>query len=106
MKVIFNEKEVGYACVEYTEYTDGQKSPTTFDSNFDGEEQDTSIWYGVKKMKWCLDRDFLNIEGYDFADNIICTRIFPIRRIRECYTTKAEPLQMNALRPKVMESVK
>jgi len=39
------------------------------------------------------------------TDNIICIRIFPIRRILECYTSIVEPLQMNVLTPKEMKSV-
>ena len=106
MRVVFNGKDVGYACVEYIEYIEGHKSLATLDTNFEGEDADKTIWYGVKKMVFSLDRHFLNVEGYNSTDNIICTRIFPIRRILECYTSKGEPLQMNALTPKEMESVK
>ena len=106
MRVLFNGKDVGYACVQYFEYIDGQKSPTTFDTNFDGEDQDKTIWYGVSKIVFTLDRDFLNVEGYGSTDNIICTRIFPTRMILECYNSTVEPLQMNALTAKEMDSVK
>ena len=52
MRVVFNEKDVGYECVEYIEYIYGHKSQATLDTNFEGRMQTRR--YGMASKKWCL----------------------------------------------------
>ena len=104
MWVVFNGKPVGYVYVEYIAYSEGQQTEAAFASLFD--DQDKTIWSGVEKMVFSLDKNFLTVEGFDSEDNFVCTQIFPTRLILQCHATKAKPLDKNTLTPDEMESVK
>ncbi|MDQ6865746.1 MAG: hypothetical protein M3044_18195 [Thermoproteota archaeon] len=104
MRVVFNGKPVGYAYVQYIVHSEGQQTETILASLFD--DQDQTIWSGVKKMVFSLDKNFLTVEGFDSKDNFVCTQIIPTRMILQCHATKAKPLDKNALTPEAMESVK
>jgi hypothetical protein len=90
--------------VEYIVYNEGKQTEAVFASLFD--DQDNTIWSGVDKMVFNLDKNFLTAEGFDSEDNFVCTQIIPTRLILQCHATKAKPLDKNALTPEIMESVK
>jgi hypothetical protein len=104
MRVVFNGKNVGYAYVEYLAYSEGKQTEIALASLFD--DQDKTIWSGVKKMVFSLDKNFMTVEGFDSKDNFICTQIIPTRMILQCYAYTAKPLDKNALTPEEKESVK
>jgi hypothetical protein len=104
MRVVFNGKNVGSAYVQYIAYSEGQQTETILSSLFD--DQDNTMWKGVKKMVYSLDKNFMTVEGFDSKDNFVCTQIIPTRMILGFYASKEKPLDKNALTPEAMESVK
>ena len=43
------------------------------------DDQDKTMWKGVKKMVYTLDKNFMTVEGFDSKDNFVCTQIIPTR---------------------------
>jgi hypothetical protein len=104
MRVVFNGNNIGSAYVQYIAYSECQQTETILSCLFD--DQDNTMWKGVKKMVYTLDKNFMTVEGFDSKDNFICTQIIPTRMILGFYASKEKPLDKNALTLEEMESVR